>query len=74
VTTSKLRELKGKIEKIGGDGKAKPGDLDSYTYSHLTEAKARIDRALDAIYVYNANQMGGGMIFMLGTEGSPAGR
>lgn len=74
VTTSKLRELKVKLEKVVGDGKAKPADLDSYTYSHLSEARARIDRALDAIYVYNASQIGGPIMFMLGNEGAPAGR
>jgi hypothetical protein len=74
VSTSKLRELQGKIEKAVGDGKAKPADLDSYTFSHLSEANARIDRALEAIYVYNANQMGGWIMFMMGNQGAPAGR
>ncbi|MBL8747258.1 MAG: zinc-dependent metalloprotease [Phycisphaerae bacterium] len=74
VSTTKLRELRGKIGKAVGDGKVKPADLDSYTYSHFSEAVARIDRALDAIYVYNANQMGGAMMFMLGNQAAPAGR
>ena len=32
------------------------------------------DRALDAIYVYNASQIGGPIMFMLGNEGAPAGQ
>lgn len=69
ITTAKLRELKGKIDRIIGDGKSKPNDLDSYTYAHLTESRARIERALEAVYVYNAGQLGGGMTIIFGNEG-----
>ena len=34
--------------------------LDPYTESHLRETMAMIDRAMDAQYIYNANEMGGG--------------
>jgi hypothetical protein len=70
VATAKLRELNGKIQKTLGDGKARPSDLDAYTYSHFSESKERIDRALDAIYIYNANQLGGGVTIFFGNEGN----
>jgi len=34
--------------------------LDAYTRAHLSETKLRIDKALDAGYLLNANAMGGG--------------
>ncbi|MEO1535396.1 MAG: hypothetical protein AAFS11_07530, partial [Planctomycetota bacterium] len=46
------------------------GKLDAYTASHLAEASIRIERALEAEYIYNANDIGGGgnIILMLGQE------
>lgn len=72
ICTAKLREVNGKIQKAIGDGKTRPSDIDSYTYAHLSEAKERIDRALDAVYIYNANQLGGGgFTIIFGNEGQP---
>jgi hypothetical protein len=34
--------------------------LDAYTKAHLTEAGLRIAKALDADYIYNAGDFGGG--------------
>ena len=39
---------------------ANEGNLDAYTNAHLQETMAMIDRAMDAQYIYNANDMGGG--------------
>lgn len=33
--------------------------LDPYTRAHLAEASSRIERALDAVYIYNTDQIGG---------------
>ena len=37
-------------------------ELDPYTEAHLQETVAMIDRAMDAQYIYNANEMGGSVI------------
>ena len=34
--------------------------LDPYTLAHLSEASIRIGKALDAQYIYNAADIGGG--------------
>ncbi len=52
LATAKLRELQDKITK------ASSSKLDPYTTAHLSEAKLRITKALEAQYIYNA---GGGM-------------
>jgi hypothetical protein len=43
-------------------------DLDPYTRSHLADATARIAKALDASYSYNASSGGSTTIFYLGKE------
>ena len=67
----KLRELSGKIDKVVKTSSAK---IDPYTLAHLSEAKVRIDKALDAQYIYNANDMrgSGGMQPMFFGEGQTA--
>ena len=69
----KLRTLKDRLAEIV-DGKDASEKLDPYTLAHLTEAKVRIEKALDAGYVYNAGSMGGGMPFfmMFGQQPLPA--
>lgn len=60
LVTTRLRELRDRItDIIGKEGKDSSG-LDPYSFAHLAEAKIRIERALDAQYVYNADQIGGG--------------
>jgi len=57
LATAKLRELSTKIESaLEGRGKSR---FDAYTLAHLSEAKIRIDKALDAHYVYNTGDFGG---------------
>lgn len=52
LATHKLRELQGKIEGVvDGRGASR---LDPYTLAHLSEAKIRIEKALDADYIYNS--------------------
>jgi len=55
-----LRELE---KKIGAALKDSSARMDAYTLSHLSEAQVRIQKALDAQYIYNANQMGGASVF-----------
>lgn len=59
----KLRDLSAKIDKVAKGSGAK---IDAYSLAHLSEAKVRIDKALDAQYIYNTNDIrsGGGMPFM----------
>ena len=56
----KLRQLRDKIAGIIGEKGDKTGGMDPYSLAHLSEAKVRIEKALDASYVYNANSFGGG--------------
>ncbi len=65
LAVSKLRELKTKI-----DAAAKSAGGDPYTAAHLGEASKRIEKALDAQYVYNQSSGGGGttIINMFGEQ------
>ncbi len=66
LATFKLRQLAGKIDNVIGDGKS-PGNLDPYSFAHLSEARIRINKALDAGYIYNSPGAVGGMpVFMFG--------
>ena len=58
-------------EQIGTvlDG-ASANRLDPYTRAHLMEVSQKIEKALDADYIYNASSMGGGNIMSL--FGKPA--
>lgn len=55
LATAKLREIQEKITK------SLSNKLDPYTTAHLSEAKLRIGKALEAQYIYNAGGGGGGM-------------
>jgi hypothetical protein len=57
LCTTRLRELSKKINRLTNRGK---GRIDPYTLAHLSESKALIDRALDAQYIYNTDDIGGG--------------
>lgn len=65
LAVAKLRELNAKIRRIipkdkdAGGGADKAG-LDDYSYAHLSETALRIEKAIDAIYVYNTDKIGGG--------------
>lgn len=70
IAMQQLRDLKEKI-----DGANKNGSLDPYTRAHLTESSDKIARALDAVQIYNVNDLRpvyfiGGGIF--GNEGQQA--
>jgi hypothetical protein len=63
-----LRELNKKLEAALKDADR----LDPYTKAHVSEANVRITKALDAQYVYNTDDLGGGapmpMFFMRPAE------
>lgn len=75
LVTSKLRTISKKLEDIVGKDGTKKSGLDPYSYAHLSEAKLRIDKALDSQYIYNANDIGGGyggfMFFGQPAESTP---
>lgn len=52
----RLRDIKGSI-----DNALKTDGIDPYTKAHLTEASLRLDKALNADYIYNAGSIGGGL-------------
>lgn len=60
LSVYRLRQLHEKITGIIGEKGDKAGNLDPYSLAHLTEAKIRIGKALDAGYVYNQSSGGGG--------------
>ena len=62
-----LRSLQDEV-----DGVLDAGDrLDAYTMAHLQEVSVRIEKALDADYIYNSEDMagGGGLTIIFGQEG-----
>ena len=69
-----LKALDSKIE----DALEDKDQLDPYSLAHLGEAKVRIDKALDAQFIYNVNDLGGGssLPFIILGEGQekPAGQ
>ncbi|RMH27086.1 MAG: DUF5117 domain-containing protein [Planctomycetota bacterium] len=62
----KLRELDEKIESALKRADSK---IDAYTLAHLSDAHVRIGKALDAVYIYNADEIGS-----RGPSGGPFGR
>lgn len=58
LAVAQLRDLQQKI-----DARMKNASkLDAYTAAHFGEVRTRIEKALDAAYIYNADQIGGGMM------------
>jgi hypothetical protein len=53
LAMSKLRAIRTKITGIIGEKGDQESGLDAYTFAHLSEAKIRIDKALDASYIIN---------------------
>ncbi|MGP1273701.1 MAG: zinc-dependent metalloprotease [Phycisphaerales bacterium] len=64
LSTHHLRELGETIDGALGN----KGKLDPYTLAHLSEMSTRIEKALEAAYIYNANDMGGTRIIFFGRE------
>ncbi|TVQ32418.1 MAG: DUF5117 domain-containing protein [Phycisphaeraceae bacterium] len=62
-----LRDLKSRIDGVMGRA---GGAVDPYTMAHLEDARTRIEKALDAQYIYNADSIGGGgpMMILFGQE------
>jgi hypothetical protein len=56
LSLMQLKELKKKVDAVLAGGTA----MDPYSAAHLTECQLRITKALDAIYIYNQPQAGGG--------------
>jgi hypothetical protein len=65
LATMKLREVQGKIAKVLDKHSSK---LDSYSLAHLSEVKLRIEKALDAQYIFNQSSAGGGGFFFFGKD------
>ena len=63
LSLMKIRELKQKLGRLLPGERPRAAEvpqLDPYTRAHLAEAWVRIEKALDAQYIYNANDIGGG--------------
>ncbi len=65
LSCHKLRELRDKIDQVLNQGAEK---IDPYTAAHLGEAMVRIEKALDAQYIYNLDdiRVGFNMPFFFG--------
>ena len=57
LATAQLRNLKKQVDQVLRDESVA---TDPYSESHLSEASIRIEKALDADYIYNASSIGGG--------------
>jgi hypothetical protein len=73
LAMSKLREIK---DKIGNAIDRGGGNVDAYTKAHLSEMKVRIEKALDAQYIYNQASGSSGGYYYYGrpTEGGVSGK
>ena len=60
LSRMQLREIAADIDAVKTRG------MDDYSKAHLAEAKSRIERALEAQYLYNTNDLGGGGMRMGG--------
>jgi hypothetical protein len=57
LSTAQLRDLKKQIDRVLSD---KELNADPYSAAHLSEASVRIEKALDAGFIYNTSDIGGG--------------
>jgi hypothetical protein len=65
LSVAKLKEIRGKIKRLlESDAKAR---IDAYTLAHFDEIASKIDRALDAQFIYNTDDIAlgafGGFLF-----------
>jgi len=70
LSVFKLREIGARLDKLL---RQRADRLDSYTLAHFAEARVRIEKALEAQYIYNAGDIGGGgglPSFFFGREGA----
>lgn len=69
LAVKQLRDLK---EKVDQALKANGKNMDAYTEAHLSEVSHRIEKALDADYVYNqSGGLGSDLLFLFGNEAQP---
>ena len=71
-----LRQVRGEIEEVVGSSGMGSARISDEVNAHLTELHKRIGMALDAQYIYNAEDIGGGgpMTIFFGAEGKSVGR
>jgi hypothetical protein len=73
ISNLALQSLRGMQDQLKGLVKDDGPKLDPYTKAHLAEAKLRIDKALDASFIYNVPMSGGRQqIIIMGSEGAAA--
>lgn len=70
LVVSKLRGMQDRITTLLDKNASR---LDPYTLAHLQESQMRIKQVLDAQYIYNTDQFGGGggIILLMGNDGQP---
>jgi hypothetical protein len=54
LSRMQLRQILADIKEVKTKG------MDDYSMAHLAEARSKIERSLEAQYLYNANDIGGG--------------
>lgn len=74
ISNLALHVLRAMQEQLGRVIKDNGTSFDPYSRAHLAEAKLRIDKALDAIFVYNAPAAGSGavQVIVIGADGAPS--
>jgi hypothetical protein len=73
ISNLALNVLRAMQEQLGALLKESASRFDPYTKAHLAEAKLRIDKALDAIFIYNAPASGGStQIIIMGNDTAAA--
>lgn len=73
ISNLALNILRAMQEQLDTLLKESASKFDPYSKAHLAEAKLRIDKALDAIFIYNAPAGGGGtQIIIMGSETAEA--
>lgn len=65
ITNLARMELRALTASMESTMKKCEGKMDAYTLAHLTESKERINRALEAGYMYGGKQQGAGMLMLL---------
>ncbi|MFG0306682.1 MAG: zinc-dependent metalloprotease [Phycisphaerales bacterium JB040] len=71
LATQQLRDLHARIESVLSNGAQ--GKADPYTRAHFNEIALRIEKALDAQFIYNTDDIsaGGGGVIFLGQTAQP---
>ncbi len=72
ISNLALAQLRKLSSQLGGVMQDKGSKLDAYSQAHLSEAKLRIDKALDASYIYNMSTAANNPMYIYMQDAKPA--